>query len=265
MNLSAFNAKWERRFSDFASSSPSPLWTPGLIPSRESRYWHERYLPVREYCRNLAATLRPALPHPDWGPTCLCGPRFLAITDFWRALPPAFAGRLTWSENELLPLACALAAPSQFGTAAQRYPAQICELRNWLAQRGSGSLLDLGCGTGEGTAELAALGFSPCVGVTVEPLEAWMASQRFPTCSFSAGDVLQLERPDRFDIIVCNGLIGGPMLNRDAAFAVLATRLEALLAPDGLICLADRFHAGHRQARQRFLARIEGRLNVHAC
>ncbi|MFT5130605.1 MAG: hypothetical protein ACI8W8_004236, partial [Rhodothermales bacterium] len=124
MNLTAFNAKWERRFAEFAACSPTPLWASGLAPSPESRYWHERYLPVREYCRGLASVLRPALPNPNWGPTCLDAPRFLAITDFWRALPSPFAGRLSWQPEELLPLACALAAPPQFGTAANRYPEQ---------------------------------------------------------------------------------------------------------------------------------------------
>jgi SAM-dependent methyltransferase len=261
MDLSTFNAKWTRRFAEFANCSPTPLWAPGLAPTPESRYWHERYLPVREYCRGLASLLRPALPHPDWGPTCLRNPRFLAITDFWRDLPPAFAGRLTWQANELLSLGCALASPPRFGTAANRYPEQLCELRNFLATRKQASLLDLGCGTGDGTAEMAALGFAPCVGVTLEPLEAWMAHQRFPQIDFQACDILELELPTRFDLIVCNGLLGGPLLHKPAEFASLLDRLKPLLAPGGRLAIADRFHGGHRAARERFLAMAAERLS----
>lgn len=247
MELAAFNSKWQKRFAEFAAWSPTPMWALGLAPSPESRYWHERYLPVREYCRNLACLLRPALPHHDWGPTCLRSPQFLAITDFWRALPPAFAGRLSWQQEELLPLACALAAPPRFGTSAGRYPEQICELRKL-----KGALLDLGCGTGEGTAEFAELGFA-CTGVTLEPLEAWMARHRFPDLEFVAADVRKLCLLQKFDVVVCNGLIGGPMLHKDAEFATLIAVMQAALKPAGVVAIADRFHAGRAQRRERFV------------
>jgi trans-aconitate methyltransferase len=89
-----------------------------------------------------------------------------------------------------------------------------------------------------------------------------MAQQRFPEIDFWAADVRELRLSQRYDVIVCNGLIGGPMLYRDAELARFSKRLRELLAPGGIISIADRFHGGHRQARTRFLAEFANNLKI---
>ena len=90
-----------------------------------------------------------------------------------------------WKEHELLPLTCALASPSKNGCRTGRYPEQSAYLKAWLKdyKEASFTMIDYGCGTGQGTYEIATLvdqflQNGRVIGVTREPLEAWMASKR---------------------------------------------------------------------------------------
>ncbi|HIJ87579.1 MAG TPA: chemotaxis protein CheR [Desulfuromonadales bacterium] len=131
---------------------------------------------------------------------------------------------------------------------------------------------------------LAKLGFSPeellIDGWTLEPLEVWSAAtRRFPhdrrreitlrkTTSplmennymrrimFSCRDILSPvsrsassavgEQRD-FNIILCNGLLGGPILHEKEELELAIGNLAELLAPGGMLLAADSFHGGWKQ------------------
>ncbi|MEI6206616.1 MAG: hypothetical protein WCP20_07535 [Desulfuromonadales bacterium] len=127
-------------------------------------------------------------------------------------------------------------------------------------------------------------GFAPeeilIEGWTLEPLEVWSAAHcRFPhdrrreavfrretsrlfergyqACiRFRLADLTEMSKPAfmvpkreagdmcRFDLIICNGLLGGPIINKKEPLEQVLSNLAALLAPDGLLLVADSFHDG---------------------
>ncbi len=131
---------------------------------------------------------------------------------------------------------------------------------------------------------LAELGFSPedvhIDGWTLDPLEVWSAvTRRFPhdrrremelikntsplmekgylrRMVFSCRDILMPASPSdfpesgkqrRFDIILCNGLLGGPILHEKEELELVVSNLAELLAPGGILLAADCFHGGWKQ------------------
>lgn len=172
--------------------------------------------------------------------------------------------------------------PGRFnGAGFGRYPDQLEWLQQHLSKR-SGSLrvLDAACGSGEGTWELAELlagnGWQPeqvqLEGWTLEPLEVWSAqTQCLPhdlqrennyqqrvqplleqgwgdRISFRAMDLLaeQIESAP-FDLILCNGLLGGPILHQQVHLQQVLLLFGSLLASGGLLLMADRFHGGWKK------------------
>jgi len=146
--------------------------------------------------------------------------------------------------------------------------------------------LDAACGTGEGSYGLALLlsegGFLPdqirIDGWTLEPLEVWAATHiRFPhdrcrellfreetrtLCEqgfhkcirFSCVDLAKaplyppLPQPGKqFDLIICNGLLGGPIINGKEQLKRIVANLTNLLAQGGILLAADHFHDGWKQ------------------
>lgn len=276
MDIDAFNAKWQRRYQAYIAACPQPVWTPDLALTPELRYQYERFLPIDEFTRSLVSLLLDAvLPHVSWIPECLRRPHFRTIADLWQRLPRTLAGRVQFSVGELLPLACALAAPDHFGTANTRYPEQHRFLQQWLTDSISAGqtiyALDYGCGTGQGTRELSRIiavhAAVRVVGVTSQPLEAWMAThQRLPhrpdnpypliagpAPHFVVGDVCHFASRQSADLVVCNGLIGGPFVNTDDAWPSLWYTLAGRRHQPGLLLVSDRFHDGHRKAVTRFV------------
>jgi chemotaxis methyl-accepting protein methylase len=116
-------------------------------------------------------------------------------------------------------------------------------------------------------------------GWTLEPLEVWAAAHlRFPhdlqretTCRsvssrlFESGyqgsirfrwaDLTEIHclplgkrglegDPGQFDIILCNGLLGGPIINKPEDLKVVVSALASLVAPRGMLLAADSFHGG---------------------
>lgn len=174
--------------------------------------------------------------------------------------------------------------PRQYGGGFDRYPAQTAFLRNWLRENrerfGKGvNCLDAACGCGEGTYELARL-LLECDyrvesfevhGSTLEPLELFAAAHGYfpheplrqvshrhkiqPLFQCGAADRIFFHQEDiagtpaaeRYDVVLCNGILGGPFIHDrsglEAAFASLAGRVK----PGGILLAADRFHDGWKK------------------
>lgn len=293
-DMAAFNAKWDRRQRLFRRYESPPPWTPGVAVTQEMRVRYEIHMPVHEYLHDLGKLLTGFVPHPSWLPFVLRTvrndvparslPEPLSIPDVWSQLPPWLAGRLSLRHGELLPLACALADSKRFGSGFGRYPAQMDVIKQWAAARYGRmlSVLDMGCGTGEGTWEMASAiarsaGCSTrAVGMTREPLEAWMAASRciphwperglryqaFRPGSqpvFLAADATVAPLNMAFDLIVINGLAGGPAFNADAQYCRLLDALERCSHRETRLLLANRFHDGCRPRIERFRNAAEQR------
>ncbi|MBN2450418.1 MAG: class I SAM-dependent methyltransferase [Lentisphaeria bacterium] len=288
--LDRWNAEWSARMALARRVLGAPWWAPGLLLDGALRQRYESVLPVQEFCAGLACIARQILPHPAWVPTLLAsaggcpsaggrGQRPPSLPDLWAHMPPPYAGRVTFTADEMLGLLCALAEPPHFGTAGGRYPEQLDSLadafRKTAFRRPPVRILDLGCGVGHGTLELAeftrAAGMHAdlTIGLTREPLEAWMARHRclphdpprqeqlraLPGTTpvhFLAGDVCALPLRGTFALVVCNGLVGGPMFDAPREMAALLSQVRRVLAPDGVFCLANRFHEGRRTGIERF-------------
>lgn len=176
-----------------------------------------------------------------------------------------------------------LLLPHHFGGAFDRYPLQSQWLELWLREnlgRLSGSIraLDSACGSGEGTYGLAesisAAGFGgeDCAvhGSTLEPIELFAAAQLFfphdldrereyrarvapllmkrdpMPMEFYLDEVGAVQRKDQYHLILCNGLLGGPMMHEAGELSGAIKALASRLAPGGVLLAADRFHAGWR-------------------
>lgn len=195
---------------------------------------------------------------------------------------PAALLRSAMADAELrIRLLFALSLPKRYGGGFDRYPGQSAYLREWLAHNmqrfpGGISCLDAACGSGEGTYELAMLltesGLGPremrVYGATLEPLELFAAAHAwFPhdpvrqaayrqrighlfesgiaaRIRFLAEDIVRPGNGGRYEVILCNGLLGGPMFNDRRALARTILQLSERLSEGGVLLAADRFHAG---------------------
>ncbi len=173
--------------------------------------------------------------------------------------------------------------PKRFnGSGFGRYPKQLLHIRRWFSEQFNRPirLLDAASGTGEGTWELLELSAKRGInkelitveGWTLEPLEVWVAekqdmphelerSQNYKSrvkplleqdwgnqISFKVFDLLsECCDPMVFDLIICNGLIGGPIVNHPVQNRQLLKNLTGMLAPDGILLLADHFHGGWKK------------------
>lgn len=176
--------------------------------------------------------------------------------------------------------------PKHHGGTFSRYPDQISFLEGWIAPRKAflsqgTDVLDAACGTGEGTYDVAGLLLKSGIpsraqrvhGCSLEPLEIFAAAhgyfphdpkreERFRsitvplfTAQATSGMLFYqdniMRQPAReekpFDIILCNGLLGGPFLHGpdmlESAIAALAKRLKT----GGVLLAADRFHGGWKK------------------
>ena len=283
MNLRLHNICWSRRYAVWCRYAGGGWWGRGSIVSPEMRGFYEKFLPFNEFKHSLITIGEQILESPDWVPNILRSNDILSLPDFWAMLPDAFAGRVTFAEDEFFPLFCAIADPSRFGTSNNRYPAQLQQIGDFIKRTGQGRavrILDLGCGGGLGTCELAqiaaAVGGS-AVGVTSEHLEVWMAShrrlphdaarerlfRRYPedlSVTFSYGFAESYRDGSQYDVIVCNGLAGGRFLNAAPQLTAFLQTCDTLLAPHGRMFAANRFHEGERPGveRLRAIARQSG-------
>jgi chemotaxis methyl-accepting protein methylase len=177
----------------------------------------------------------------------------------------------------------ALFLPRHHGGGFTRYPVQAAFLRERLTGTGGTvRCLDAACGSGEGTWELARLyaetGRSPETltihGSTAEPLELFAAAHGFfphdparqetyrqriaPRFADGTAQRITFFREDLtgdgpwggdgYRVILCNGLLGGPLLRDPALLEKVLGRLCARLGPGGMLLAADRFHEGWKKA-----------------
>lgn len=172
--------------------------------------------------------------------------------------------------------------PRRFYGGFNRYPRQREFIGEWLEGRKKKALrcLDAACGTGEETYGLFALLLQGGCGMdairvegwTLDPLEVWAAAHaRFPhdpkresvyqrevadifesgagrSMIFSCVDLIS-DRPTSgdFDLILCNGLLGGPIINHRDELEPAVRNLSELLRPGGLLLAADSFHGGWKK------------------
>jgi SAM-dependent methyltransferase len=172
--------------------------------------------------------------------------------------------------------------PKRYGGGFDRYPLQ----KIFLKERFSGchkkgiSVLDAACGSGEGVYELAdmvaAAGFHPdsavVHGCTIEPLELAAAAHGwFPqdsarelavkrmieavskrggteTLLFFRDDICRpVENSGLYDVVICNGLLGGPLLHENTRLEAAVKGLVRRVKKGGILLAADRFHGGWRR------------------
>jgi len=176
-----------------------------------------------------------------------------------------------------------------YGKGSGRYPDQTKYILEFLAKRRGRKvrILETACGDGGGVYQLAGLlleqGWRPeeflLRGWSLDPLEIWAAAHiQFPNdpprenyyknafkhiltrdvrnrilfSSKNLADRLTLcsskEKPE-FDLIICNGLLGGPIINESHRLKIIVHNLARLLRPGGLLLAANHFHAGWKKHR----------------
>ncbi len=268
--LALHNRRWGHALRNWYDHA-EVAWTPGMIVDHELRVRFDTFFPWREFSASLRGLARELLPSEEWTPRLLAENAVETALDFWEEVPE-FCGQAVFTPEELLPFFCTCADPPRFGTRLGRYPEQL----DILPQ--AKSLLDLGCGVGIGTLEAARkTGASRVLGVTLEPLEAWMATQRhLPhdpqrtrefqefsdiSAEFLAGDAAAF-RPangERFELVICNGLAGGRFMNTPAQLEGFLDTLEVCTAPGGLVALANSFHPGHQKGVEELARRASAR------
>ena len=283
MNLRLHNICWSRRYAVWCRYAGGGWWGRGSVVSPDMRGFYEKFLPFNEFKHSLVTIGEQILESSDWVPNILRSNDILSLPDFWAMLPDAFAGRVTFAEDELFPLFCAIADPSRFGTSDNRYPAQLQQIGDFVKRTGQGRavrILDLGCGVGLGTYELAQIAAAvggTAVGVTSEHLEVWMAShrrlphdaarerlfRRYPEdlpVTFNVGFAESYRDGSMYDVIVCNGLAGGRFLYAAPQLTAFLQTCDTLLAHHGRMFAANRFHEGERPGveRLRAIARQSG-------
>lgn len=200
-----------------------------------------------------------------------------------QADPAAILRELACDAQKRTSFLFSLLLPHHFGGAFDRYPRQSEWIGDWLKEnsgrfQGKIRALDSACGSGEGTyglAELflvAGLGQEGCAvhGSTLEPLELFAAAHAFfphdpererdyrrrvaPLLSgqdaaameFYLEEVAAAGRKGHYQLVLCNGLLGGPLMHERGELSRAIAALAGRLAPGGVLLAADRFHAGWR-------------------
>lgn len=203
----------------------------------------------------------------------------------WTADPSRLLEQLLGDDDLRTSFICWSFMPRRFyGTGSDRYPGQSAHIRHWLTQQeergGALRCLDAACGDGAGSYALMRLlmrrGWLPervsVEGWTLEPLEVWSAAHAcFPhdparerrfreavlplfergnhlRMLFRATDLeLSQARKEGFDLVICNGLLGGPIINHPRRMERVVRNLAGLLRPQGLLLVADHFHGGWKK------------------
>lgn len=204
----------------------------------------------------------------------------------WPVNPALLLERLLDDRHLRLKFVCWSFMPRRFyGNGSNRYPGQTEFIRHWLRERrqrgGELRCLDAACGDGGASYALLRLMLEQgwpteslrVEGWTLDPLEVWSAAHaRFPLdplrqsafrealaplfeqgchgrLRFRAMDLEEIPAGgERFDLIICNGLLGGPLSNHPHPMERIARNLTRLLRPHGMLLVADHFHGGWKKS-----------------
>ncbi|OGT98114.1 MAG: hypothetical protein A2079_00865 [Geobacteraceae bacterium GWC2_48_7] len=168
-----------------------------------------------------------------------------------------------------------------YGKGFDRYPEQHNFIRSYVQElKGKVNCLDAACGDGFGCYTLGRMLLEHKIapelfrieGWTLDPLECWSAAhgnfphdnrktidyQKFLESLIARGGDLSIifkqrdlldkgSKTGHFDLIICNGLLGGPIIHEKYVLNNLIVRLGELLAPGGMLLVADNFHAGWKK------------------
>jgi len=272
-------------FERYAAAYPLPLWAPGLLLDQEMRAVTESVFPLAEASRAFRAVLSAGCRFaPLWGTTILSSAA--SWLDVLQGLYPLLGqgdpapvlATLAADGDARRDFLFTLFLPRRYGASFDRYPLQDAWLGRWLSQRRGGArkvrALDCACGSGEGTYRLAEVVAQSCGagstvdGSTFEPVELFAAAHAyFPhdaqrqrsyreriaplqesgvSMRFYLDDVAA-EGEGEYDVILCNGLLGGPMLWERDEVREAVRKLAGRLAAGGVLLAADRFHAGWKR------------------
>ncbi len=286
-------ARLAEMFRIYTGCYPYGLWAPGLAVEREMRILTEACLPMDEIVRVFGRFFFAALKFPSFLPASIVHnstdwldflQRLQPLVD--RPNPALLLQRLMVDEEYRRRFIFANFMPARYGGGFGRYPGQARFLAEWLEANRSRlaaevRCLDAGCGSGEGTYELAQLlidkGFPAdaihVLGATLEPLELFAAAHAyFPhdrareeeyrvrirplfDCGAAVNISFHLEELGRmdsgegkgYDIILCNGLLGGPFLHVSEELLKIVRRLSGRLRYEGILLAANHFHGGWKK------------------
>lgn len=289
----------DERFRTYATTCPYGLWAPGLVSSPEMGRVTDLYLPMAEITRAfnrffaLAFRIQQVLPaHPLHASANWLDCQALLGPGFSHANPGALLRSLAADEAFRRRFIFAAFLPGRHGGGFNRYPEQAAFIRAWLRKNrprpgNTVRCLDVACGTGEGTFDLALLlgeeGVAPaCMevhGSTLETVELFAAAHAYfphdvgrqeayrqhirPLFATGAAGRLCFRQEDLgrgesgavggYDLILCNGLLGGPALHEKEKTARVVRILTGRLRPAGILLAADRFHDGWKKSVPRKL------------
>jgi chemotaxis methyl-accepting protein methylase len=202
--------------------------------------------------------------------------------------PASLIRHLSENEADRVRFLFSLHLPEQFGGSFGRYPGQSSFLRNWVSERYLSCdnpihCLDAACGSGEGSYELAGAllecGIDAArisvTGVTICPLEVFASAHAsfpqdqlreelyrnyvgsvagrggLPEMKFVADDLRYRESPEQYRMIICNGILGGPLLHERIEVEGVLRKLAVSLHSGGILLAADRFHGGWKKILSR--------------
>lgn len=222
-------------------------------------------------------------PLPLVSPPPLSWPDLLSRLPFYlqHPDPSRILSQLLTGTEQQLPLLFALFIPPRFGGGLGRYPVQLEMVGGWLSGTANEGrplrILDAACGSGEGTWELALTAHNAGIppdrltihGSSIGELEITAAAHLFfphdlrhqqqlrqtfaplfaegyaKSLRFFHDDLLTpLATGEPYDLILCNGTVGGPFIHSRQELQTALEGLTRKLTPGGTLCMADRFHGG---------------------
>jgi SAM-dependent methyltransferase len=249
------------------------------LPLDELRpYFYQFYRHVLSYQPVLSST--PFARAASWAGIVSHFPQFLHTFE-----NPAVLLEQLLSDAELRMkfLFCSFMPERFYGRGSDRYPGQAATIEEWARHKRFRGIrlrcLDAASGDGASTYGvtrlLAKQGWEAdrleIEGWTLEPLETWAAAyNRFPhdpaheavfrknnvdcfeqklttAIRFCYANILDVPKSEHFDLILCNGLLGGPIINDVRDVETVVRNLSGLLTPGGLLLAADHFHGGWKQ------------------
>jgi 2-polyprenyl-3-methyl-5-hydroxy-6-metoxy-1,4-benzoquinol methylase len=159
----------------------------------------------------------------------------LAALDYWEARARRFA-----AEGEGLAAVCSFGMPLFYNRLIDR--SQRLALERWLRVPPGTRVLDVGCGVGRWSRQLAARG-AQLTGIDLSPTMIAEAERRAAAaglagrCRFLVQDLASLDAGDRFDLVLSVTVL--QHILEPAAVRAALQRMVAHLAPGGVLILLE--------------------------